>query len=55
MKKYSYTEVYSFTCPFRWTLAVVGVDSIHTGSAVLAFVGGAVIDVDLTVCSIESL
>lgn len=42
------------TCPFGWALTVIGVDSIHTGASILTLMGGAIIDVNLTVCSIES-
>lgn len=42
------------TGPFWGTLTVVGVDSVHAGSSVGALMFGAVVDVVLTVGSIET-
>lgn len=38
----------------RWTLAVVGVHSIHTNSTILAAVTRAVVDIVLTVLTCEA-
>lgn len=43
----------SCTCPFRWTLAVVGIDSIYTYSSIHALVTWTVIHIILTVVSLK--
>lgn len=42
------------TCPLRWALAVVGVDSIYTNPTIHALVARTVIHIDLTVKATES-
>lgn len=42
------------TCKFWFTLAVVGVDSVHTGATVLALVARTVVDVVVAVFSCKS-
>lgn len=52
------TLIYVFctvlTCPLWRALTVVGVDSIHTGSSIGTLMTRAVVNVILTVCSIET-
>lgn len=42
------------TSPLWWALAVVGVDSVHTGSSIGTLMTGAVINVALTVSPVET-
>ena len=44
----------SLTCPLWRALAVIGIDSIYTGSSVGTLMTGAIVNVVLTVCSIET-
>lgn len=44
----------TLTCVMWWALAVVGVHTIHTHTAILAAVTWAVIDVVLTVLACEA-
>lgn len=42
------------TCPLWRALAVIGVDTIYTGSSVGTLMTGAIVNVVLTVCPIEA-
>jgi len=48
------SQTESLTSPLRGALTVVGVDSIHTGSSISTLMARAVINVVLTVSTIET-